>query len=470
MNNEEKKLQKKEKLQNEASKPKNYDQFLNISEILNESLSSSLALENNNNINNNIKEEELIKKINPITSTNRINKNLINECLDDLSNNEKEQNLLLSINYENIIRKNINNNKQIIKDNDDNKKRVNSYDDKNFQTVLNTNKKKRNKYTKFINYKKNELTETKNNLKVHSKDKMTPNNKIYKKEKTVSYAKMMKKNNMNIKNSENNFNLFKGVNINHNNSNFSEISYNALSTATGDINDYSKIRNKQKNKKDKKRNICYSNFTERNLSKKKNNSYDNGFRKEDNFSFLSNNTITKTPIYKKNTYNKNKENVNNLLSNIKNKYQKQENKYINQQKSMKTEIKILKEQLKKLSANEALYQVEIEKLKRNYNIINTPESKKNKRNNNFKEDINLNQKNFEQKLDNIIQKYNDNQNKNNIKNEQLLEIFNLDKDMFEEENIFEENDKNNYVELFNNNPILKKFIQILIKKYKNEKE
>ena len=75
-------------------------------------------------------------------------------------------------------------------------------------------------------------------------------------------------------------------------------------------------------------------------------------------------------------------------------------------------------------------------------------------------------------MDNIIQKYNDNQNnkKDSNKNEQLLEIFNLDKDIFEEENIFNENDNNNYFEIINKNPILKKFIQILIKKYKNEKE
>ena len=439
MNNEDKKIKKEEAIQNEISKPKNYDQFLNISEILNESHSSSLALENNNN--NNIKEEECIKTINSNTSTNKINKNMINECLNDLSHNDKEQDLLLSINYKNLIRNNINNNKKIIKDNDDNKKRLNSYDDKNFKTVLNTNKKKKNKYSKFVNFKNKESTERKKNLKTKSKDKITPNSKSHKKDNITSYVKMMKKNNINIQNSETNFNLFKGVNINHNNSNISEISYNALSTATGDINDYSKIRNKQINKKDKKDNFFYSNFTERNVSKKKNNSYDNGFRKEDNNSFFSINTNAKTPISKKNTYyNKKKDNVSNLLDNIKNKYKKQENKFINQQKSMKTEIDILREQLKKLSVNEALYQVEIEKLKRNNNINNTPESKiyKNKRNNNFKEDKNSNQNYFGQKLDNIIQKYNnDNQNTNNKKNEQLLEIFNLDKDMFVGENILD---------------------------------
>ena len=53
-----------------------------------------------------------------------------------------------------------------------------------------------------------------------------------------------------------------------------------------------------------------------------------------------------------------------LLDNIKTKYKNQENKFKNQQKNMKSEIEILREKLKALSVNEALYQVEIEKLKR----------------------------------------------------------------------------------------------------------
>ena len=76
------------------------------------------------------------------------------------------------------------------------------------------------------------------------------------------------------------------------------------------------------------------------------------------------------------TYNKNKNDKSDdliyLLDNIKTKYQKQENKYINQQKNMKSEIEILREKLKALSVNEALYQVEIEKLKRK-NINNNNE-------------------------------------------------------------------------------------------------
>ena len=90
------------------------------------------------------------------------------------------------------------------------------------------------------------------------------------------------------------------------------------------------------------------------------------------------------------TYNKNKNDKNDdliyLLDNIKTKYQKQENKYINQQKNMKSEIEILREKLKALSVNEALYQVEIEKLKRK-NINNNNELNNNDIINNLKKDF-----------------------------------------------------------------------------------
>ena len=130
--------------------------------------------------------------------------------------------------------------------------------------------------------------------------------------------------------------------------------------------------------------------------------------------------------------------------------------------------------------NEALYQVEIEKLKRNKtdNI--------NKNNNIENKDKSENPKPFEQKLDNLMQKYNDsnqndNNNNNNInssstnnnnikKNVQLIELFNIDKDIFEGQNFMDENDNINYEEIMIKYPMLKKFIQILIKKYKNEKE
>ena len=89
---------------------------------------------------------------------------------------------------------------------------------------------------------------------------------------------------------------------------------------------------------------------------------------------------------------------------------------------------------------------------------------------------------FEQKLDNIIQKNkNQNNNKNlssflNNKNEnnkfdKLLEIFNLDKNFFAGENITGADDEDiNYNEIFSKYPQLKQFVQILVKKYNNEKE
>jgi DNA repair exonuclease SbcCD ATPase subunit len=187
-----------------------------------------------------------------------------------------------------------------------------------------------------------------------------------------------------------------------------------------------------------------------------------------NEKFLKNNNKKNNDEFKKDN------DVINLLDNIKNKYQNQENKFIKKQKNMKTEINILKEKLKELSANEALYQVEIEKLKRrnnndNSNNINILKSDK--------DGMNSNEEPFGHKLDNIIQKYNQNQNNNinsstfsNNINFQLLDIFGLDKSIFEGENISDFNDNNDYIEIFNKYPKLKNFIKLLIKKYKNEKE
>ena len=192
------------------------------------------------------------------------------------------------------------------------------------------------------------------------------------------------------------------------------------------------------------------------------------------------------------TYTKNKNDKNDdliyLLDNIKTKYQKQENKYINQQKNMKSEIEILREKLKTLSVNEALYQVEIEKLKRK-NINNNNELNNNdiiniNTNNNLSltKSVNTSEKRFfEKKLDDVIQKYNkDTINSNlysfskkttNNKLEQLLELFNLDKDLFSDENIIFENEESfNYEKAFLEYPLLKKFIEILVEKYKKEKE
>ena len=165
-----------------------------------------------------------------------------------------------------------------------------------------------------------------------------------------------------------------------------------------------------------------------------------------------------------------KDDLVNLLDNIKIKYKDQENKFINQQKNMKSEIEILREKLKALSINEALYQVEIEKLKRNTN------------NNNSNLIQNSSGKKYlENKFDDIKMNPNKNSNKINLysfpkkagnsKLEQLLEVFNLDKDSFSDQNIFSENEESfNYEKAFNEYPQIKKFIELLVEKYKKEKE
>ena len=509
--NDEKGIKEEEKVQNEPQNKKNLEQFLNISGILNESQSSLLGLENQNS--NMIKEDEDLNynnKNNNSTVTNKINKNIINDCLDDISINDKEQNILLSVNYKNLIKNNIKNSNK--KNTVQNKKREKSFDDinaKKYKTSFNTSKKK-NKYAKFVINKNNEEIERKNIENNLSNDKNALTTRINKKEKINSYAQIIKNNNnmyfannnnytkiiQNENNSKANssFTLFNGINHKHNISNFSEISYNALSTAAGDINDNSKNRNKIKKMNNKKltNNIIYSNFSKKynlNTFHQKNKSYDawadknkntknnlllynNGTHKINNRK-ISSKTIINESNNKKNKNNNKNDDVIYLLDNIKNKYQNQENKFINQQKNMKNEINILKEKLKKLSVNEALYQVEIEKLKRNKNIsgntTNTiPDIKYNIKEN---KDTNLNQNFFGEKLDNIIQKYNQNPINNSInKNNNLIEIFGLNKDIFEGENMNDENDNNNYIEIFSRYPSIKKFIQILIKKYKNEKE
>ena len=486
INEEKPSLKSEEKIKNDSSKKQNnLEQFLNISGILDESKLS--LMENQINIidNENINDDEI----------NKMKYNVPN-YLNDLPENNKEQELLLSINYNKLIKSNINNQKLNNLNDDYNKKRERSYEEnsKKSKTVFNTSKKK-NKYAKFLNDRKKEETDKNRYVKNYSNDKNNLNNRLNKKEKINSYAKMIKNNNNVIntkKPNENNskennsFLLFNGVNYNHNKSNFSEISYNALSTATGDLTDNSKTRNKTKN--NKKSNMMYSNFLQTNNLKSyhnKNKSYDLEDIKENNndnlilYSYSGkkntvNNTI-KSNIFNSKTFRQTKNNntkINEdtvtLLNNMKIKHKNQENKYKNQQKDMKNEIKILKEKLKELSVNETLYQVEIEKLKRNNNKNENKQKKLNNVNN--KEEKNSNQKYFGQKLDNIIQKYNK-QNDNNInKNEQLLNIFNLNKDILDGEDIYEENDDNNYEEVLNNYPRLRKFIQILAKKYKNEKE
>ena len=522
--NEEKPLKIEEKNQSMPQPLKNFEHFLNISGILDESQSSILALDNKNN--NIIKEDELNQKI---------NKNFINDYLDDISINDTSQNILLSINYKNLINSNINNNKNI---NENNKKKDNISGDINSQKIknsLNTSKKKKkNKYSKFlINNNDEAKTNRKNNYNNFSYDKNSLTSRLNKN----SYAVMNKKTKKNLStininkgitnennSKENNsFNLFNDVNHKHNISNYSEISYNALSTATGDINERPKNRNKRNisskiNSQKNKGNVVYSQFNRKNYmnsynkinlyelsednNKKKKINNINSYNKsnlyelsEDNnkkkkINNINSNLILYTNDIKNNyenniikndkassktinvekynikNINKN-EGVMNLLDDIKNKFQNKENKYINQQKNMKNEIKILKEKLKTLSANEALYQVEIEKLKLNKNIQNNS-AQKIKIN---KFISNNNQNIFGQQLDDIIQKHNQNKDKDEQKiNMHLLEIFGLNKDIFENENIFDENDDVNYDEMLNNYPVLKKFIQMLAKKYKNEKE
>ena len=52
-----------------------------------------------------------------------------------------------------------------------------------------------------------------------------------------------------------------------------------------------------------------------------------------------------------------------------------------------------------------------------------------------------------------------------------MELFNLDKDLFSDENIIFENEESfNYEKAFLEYPLLKKFIEILVEKYKKEKE
>ena len=501
INNNEKPLE--EKIKSLPQTQKNLDQFLNISGILDDSQSSLLGIDNKSSID--IKENELNQKINRSIESNKINKNFINDYLDDISINDTEQNLLLSVNYKNLIKSNINNNKTIKANN---KKIENTFDEiksKKYKNNLNTSKKK-NKYLKFL------IKADKKKYYNFSCGKNISTSGLNKKEKI--YALMIKNTNKNANNininkeikNENNFkdnnsfNLFNDINHKHNMSNYSEISYNALSTATGDINENPKTRNKRNirskiNSQKNKGNIAKSHFNKKyNLhSYNKNNSYElveDNFKNKKTNKKNNNNLIIKSEEkrnnFEKNTikFNKpssktisveknNNKNIHkngevmNLLDDIRNKYQNQEHKYMNQQKKMKNEIKILKEKLKTLSAKEALYQVELEKLKLNKGIQNNTKQKIN-----AKKFVSENAQNiFGQKLDDLIQKYSQNKDTvNGYINMHLLEIFDLDKDILEGENIFDEKDNYNYEEIFNSYPILKKFIQMLVKKYKNEKE
>ena len=194
--------------------------------------------------------------------------------------------------------------------------------------------------------------------------------------------------------------------------------------------------------------------------------------------------------YNNNTERGSKTDIIYLLDNIKDKFKNKENNYLNQQKNMINEIDILREKLKKLSVNEALYQVEIEKLKRKNDNKNSNINKEQYNKIDLKldkdelnlNDIKSNEKYLEQKLENIIQNNTNNNKNNNInqsifsnnkninKFEQLLKVFNLDKNIFNEENLNEEYEDVNYIDILNEYPNLRKFIDVLANKYRNEKE
>ena len=513
-----------------AQNQKNFDQFL-LNE--NASKSSFSIIDNQKEINNN--KVELDEKNNNIS--NKINEN---DFFDDISLDIDKDENLLTINYKDLIKNNINNNK-VNKENEENKKKDKNNDLKNIKLIVKTPKKKK-KYDKFVNNRNNNgQIETNKNKTNYSNDKNNLTYKLNKKEKVNSYVQMIKNNREEnkIRNKSNNkdndnFNLFNGVNINHNKSNISEMSINALSAINNcdvsnngmtsmigndDLYEISTIRNKTKVKVNKKGNILYSDFNKRynfkpNLNK--NASYDDKIKKKINKYNLnkSNNKNNKKkiyPNYDNKTYNNfvnykfhvksnNNNNINkkeddkNYIDKHKSKYLNKGNKYIKSQNNIKTEINILKKKLKQLSDNETQNELEIEKLKRKNNNMNNIDKilSENIINNDILNDkktinildVDINDKNdniFEQKLDNIIQKYNKSpinsldissfSNKINItKNDQLLEIFGLDQSLYDGENISDSKDSNNYIEVFNKYPMLKNFINLLAKKYKNEKE
>jgi hypothetical protein len=143
----------------------------------------------------------------------------------------------------------------------------------------------------------------------------------------------------------------------------------------------------------------------------------------------------------------------------------------NEKEHLLNEIKILKEQLKLQSIKEVDYRIEIEKLKQNF-------MNKNNENN-----LPLNSKKSEYFLLNY--KNNEITNKNNkIESKEkivfyksfskLFKEFNLKENLIfeniENGNIIDDLTKINYDEIFKKYPQLKTFIQLIINKYKKEKE
>jgi hypothetical protein len=207
------------------------------------------------------------------------------------------------------------------------------------------------------------------------------------------------------------------------------------------------------------------------------------------------------------TSQKNK-NLSNLFEEIRTKCENNENNHINKQKEMINEIQILKEKLKVYSDRNNLMQKEIEELKKNK--INMNKNINNNLSYTLKEEqINNNINMFQLKLNNIIDKYsykkkniNDFLNNNNINNDignsnininpinkinnlnlvnKLFNIFNLETipNLNKNDFIFKETNNNkvneniiedNYDKIFENNPQLKYFINVLCDKLKEEKD
>ena len=470
-NKEKNNQEEKDNKINQTPKSKNYDQFLNVSEILNENLSQSSLNEQENQKNKNEMDNNKIKE----NKSNKINKILFNNnILDNFSIGESDEPNLLGYNdllmtYNN----NDNNNKR--KKLDKNKKE-NDYN----KTSLNSYRKKRN-YVKFLN---------KNNLELKL-------SKTIDKEKT-SYAKINEK--YKLFKEKNYKNKFTNRSDNFNNNSvltLSDISNVPSTTTTIDFitgNTSKNFSNKSYYNNTVNSNLIM-NKNNKNMSNKRLHSKENSYHSVNEIKLNNNNINRKRKksyekqnnlmIYvnkKKPSENENKNEKDDLiylLDNIKTKYKKQENKFINQQNNMKSEIEILREKLKTLSVKEALYQVEIEKLKRKNNNENSNLNDKNE----FGHNDNTSEKKFfEKKLDDIIVKHNKENNNNinlysfskkpfNSNFEQLLDFFNLDKDLFSGDNIFLENEESfNYEKAFNEYPQIKKFIELLVKKYKNEKE
>ena len=147
------------------------------------------------------------------------------------------------------------------------------------------------------------------------------------------------------------------------------------------------------------------------------------------------------------------------------------------------EIKILKEKIREQNKKEINYKIEIERLKK---------KNQNKNDDSFNFNHNYDNKVFNQKSDCFLLNYNEKQlinknNNNHINGElnlkdkinfyqsfkQLSKEFNINENIIfeniENKNIIDDSDKVNYEEIFKKYPQLKMFIQIIVNKYKKEK-